>query len=178
VSAPALNFVPTITVMADGYELLIDRPDLANVGDLWGRGWSIIPLWFRGKTPSVRSWTEYQRRRPTFEEIEAWFGPPTPRNVGVITGTVSGLVVVDADSPEAFEWATANMPPCDMRVRTAKGVHLYYAYTGKAPIRNKVRATFAGKQLEIDVRGEGGYVVGPGSVHESGHIYTREGAGW
>jgi hypothetical protein len=42
--------------MADGYRLEIDRPDLMNVGDLWGRGWSVISLRPRDKRPALRSW--------------------------------------------------------------------------------------------------------------------------
>jgi hypothetical protein len=66
-----------------------------------------------------------------------------------------------------------------MRVRTAKGVHLYYPLSVDSTIRNKtrIRVGQAGR-IGLDVRAEGGYVVGPGSLHESGVIYTREGAGW
>jgi hypothetical protein len=166
-----------VITITDGYQLPVERPDLRNVADLWGRGWSVIPLWFRGKTPSIKSWAEYQQRCPTFEELEAWFGPPVPRNIGIVTGSVSGLVVVDLDSPEAVDWAAENMPPCEMRVRTAKGLHLYYSCRD-VRVRNKVRVRHGGRVLDIDIRGEGGYVVGPGSVHESGHLYVREGGGW
>lgn len=30
-------------------------------------------------------------------------------------------------------------------------------------------------KLAVDVRGDGGYVIGPGSVHKSGHVYTAVG---
>jgi hypothetical protein len=45
-------------------------------------------------------------------------------------------------------------------------------------MRNKVRVRFDGRPLDIDFRADGGYVVGPGSVHESGFVYIREGDGW
>jgi len=170
---------PVITkTMADGYELLIDRPDLANVGDVWGRGWSVIPLWFRGKTPAIKAWAEYQRRRPTVQELEEWFGPPAPRNVGIVTGKLSGIFVIDVDSEAAIAWATEHLPPCEMRVRTAKGLHLYFPYSGDKPAKNKVRVRYQGEHLDLDVRADGGFVVGPGSTHETGAIYTREGSGW
>jgi hypothetical protein len=95
--------------------------------------------------------TETKRRPATYAELEAWFNRREPFNVGVVTGRVSSLLVIDADSPEAEAWAAEHMPPCAMRVRTAKGVHLYFDYTGTTPIKNKVRCTFGGRQLEIDV---------------------------
>jgi hypothetical protein len=169
---------PAIQVLADGTRLEIDRPDLMNVGDLWGRGWSVIPLRPRDKRPAIPSWKVYQQRLPTLDELEEWFWTNPEGNVGIVTGSVSGIFVVDCDSPAAIAWAAEHLPPCEMRVRTAKGLHLYFPYTGKKPIKNKVRATFQGEQLALDVRGERGYVVGPGSVHPTGAIYTREGRAW
>ncbi len=168
----------TYKAMADGYRLPIDRPDLANVGDLWSRGFSIFPLHYRTKRPSLKSWAEFQQRTPTFSELEEWFGPPEPFNVAIATGKVSGIFVIDADSAAALAWAHEHLPPCNMRVRTAKGVHLYFPYSGDRPVRNRVRVKFNGEHLDLDVRGDGGYVVGPGSVHPSGAIYMREGEGW
>jgi Bifunctional DNA primase/polymerase, N-terminal len=45
-------------------------------------------------------------------------------------------------------------------------------------MRNKARIKYQGEPLEIDIRADGGYVVGPGSVHPNGHLYVRAGAGW
>ena len=47
---------------------------LRNIGDLWGRGWSVIPLELGGKRPVLSSWLDYQTRPATFAELEAWFG--------------------------------------------------------------------------------------------------------
>ena len=169
---------PAVKVMADGYSLPIDRADWLDVGDLWGRGWSIIPLQFKSKLPALRSWTEYQKRPARFEELQTWFEGPEPLNIGIVCGRVSGIFVVDCDSPAALGWAREHLPPCEMRVRTAKGLHLYYPYSGDRPIRNKVRTKYQGVQLELDIRADRGYVVGPGSVHPSGFVYSREGTGW
>jgi putative DNA primase/helicase len=165
-------------VMADGYRLPIDRPDLANIGDLWARGFSVFPVVYGTKTPAIPSWAEYQHRSPTFDELAEWFGSSRRLNVAVVTGKVSGLFVLDIDSDAALAWANEHLPPCNMRVRTAKGVHLYFPYSGDLRVRNKVRTKFQGEHLDIDVRGDGGYVVGPGSVHRSGLVYAREGEGW
>jgi hypothetical protein len=57
-----------------------------------------------------------------------------------------------------------------MRVQTAKGEHWFYRHSGQ-PVRNAVRVTTDAGELEIDIRGDGGYVVGPGSTHHTGHVY-------
>jgi hypothetical protein len=164
------------TVLPDGTILPGCRRDLLNVGDLWARGWSLIPLKPRSKVPAVK-WEAYQRRHATYDELESWFTMPG-FNVGIVTGALSGLFVVDADSASALRWVDAHLPPCNLRVRTSKGLHLYFPYTGDRPIKNRVRVKVDGQPLEIDLRGDGGFVVGPGSVHPSGFIYTREGSGW
>ena len=160
----------TTITLADGTVVPDCRRDLLNIADLQARGWSVIPLMPRSKRPSI-PWQEYQRRLATIDELERWFAKPG-FNVGIVTGTLSGIFVIDADTANAVAWALVNLPPCGLRVRTSKGMHFYYPL-GKRPIRNKARIRDG-----IDVRAEGGYVVAPGSVHENGHIYTREGEGW
>ena len=86
--------------LADGTILPDCRPDLLSIGYLMARGWSIIPLRARSKVPAVK-WEPYQRRLATLEELETWFTRPGS-NVGIVTGTISGIFVVDCDSPEAL----------------------------------------------------------------------------
>jgi len=167
-----------VKVLPDGTGLPGCRPDLLNIGDLWARGWSLIPLKYRDKRPAIASWTAYQRRPATFDEVCAWFDRSEPFNVGIVTGRVSGIVVIDLDSEDAVAWAGEHLPPCEMRVKTAKGVHLYYPCSDDAPWRNKARVSWNGRPLELDVRANGGYVVAPGSVHPSGFVYAREGSAW
>ncbi len=69
----ALSAATTVKTMRDGYKLPIDRPDWLNLADLWGRGWSVIPLDYRGKKPAITSWLEYQTRTATYAELEHWF---------------------------------------------------------------------------------------------------------
>jgi hypothetical protein len=171
------NLSPSVTVtLADGTSLPDCRPDLLNIGDLMARGWSIFPLNPRSKRPAVK-WEPFQHRPATLDEIETWFTKPG-YNVGIVTGRISRIFVIDLDSAAAVAWAEEHLPPCDLKVRTAKGVHHYYPYSGDRPMRNKCRVKFQGEQLDLDIRADGGYVVGPGSVHETGHVYMREGAGW
>lgn len=130
------------------------------------RGISILPLKEKSKIPAIPSWKEYQTRKPTEDELVKWFGNGSRHNIGIVTGGISGLAVVDLDSPEAVEFVKAKGGLITPTVKTGKGFHLYCLY--QDGIRNfQKRADLPG----IDLRGEGGYVVAPPSIHESGHVY-------
>lgn len=122
-----------------------------------------------GKTPTV-AWKAFQTARPSDQHLSAWFGNGHHRNIGVITGAVSNLVVVDCDSAEAVEWADAHLPRTPWRVLTSKGEHRGYRHPG-VPVGNQVRIDTGDPAIKIDVRGDGGYVVAPGSEHVSGARY-------
>lgn len=135
------------------------------------RGFSVIPLQPRGKKPALPSWREFQERRPTEEELGSWFGSGNRNNIGLITGAISGLAVLDADSVEAVEWCEANLP-LTPTVKTARGRHYYFKC--RAGLKNSVNVN----GLKLDVRGEGGYIAVPPSEHETGVMYAKvEGRG-
>jgi hypothetical protein len=136
------------------------------------RGFSVIPVG-RDKRPLIQ-WQEYQRRRPTAAELDEWFTDQSDRNVGIVCGKVSGVVVVDTDDAMAEAWASAHLPESPMMCRTAKGTHRYFGHPGQH-IRNAARLTTGDATIALDVRGDGGYVVAPGSVHASGTVYEAIG---
>jgi hypothetical protein len=121
-----------------------------------------------GKRPAI-PWKQFQSTRATDDQLIGWFGTES-RNIGIVTGVISDLVVVDCDSPEALAWADTHLPPTPWRVRTSKGEHRGYRHPGGA-VRNAVRIDTGDPTIKIDVRGDGGYVVGPGSLHASGAAY-------
>ncbi|WP_051618017.1 bifunctional DNA primase/polymerase [Desulfofundulus thermocisternus] len=131
------------------------------------RGWSIIPLQPRGKRPALASWQEYQSRQATPEEITAWWDRWPDANVGVVTGQVSNLVVLDLDGLDAVNFAKRHGVPLTATVATGKGWHVYFAHPGQ-PVQN---AAGLGGVKGLDVRGDGGYVVAPPSIHPSGRVY-------
>ena len=123
-------------------------------------GFSVIPLRANDKRP-VRPWEELQRRMVTEAEIQHWEWP----NIGIITGAISGIIVLDVDSVEGEkELKKRGMPPTPM-VATAKGRHIYLKHPG-GEVRN-----FARRLPGMDLRGDGGYVVAPPSMHPSGVRY-------
>jgi archaellum biogenesis ATPase FlaH len=120
------------------------------------------------KKPLV-PWTEYQKRLPTEEEVNQWFTTNPEANIGIITGKVSNLVVFDLDSEEAERYAEEEGGfPETARVKTGKGYHIYLKHPN-FEVRNNVN-----KKLAIDIRGDGGYVVAPPSLHGSGRRYSWE----
>lgn len=84
------------------------------------------------------------------------------------TGQISGLVVVDCDSAEAVERFVECYPPAKntCRSRTGRGQHFFFQFD--PGIRNSSSALGQG----IDVRGGGGYVILPPSIHASGQTYA------
>jgi len=135
------------------------------------RGLSIIPIKPGDKRPLI-AWEEYQERRADEAEIRGWFDTWGEINLGLVTGEVSGFIVIDIDSVEAKEGLKKHAGDYDLetvpRSRTGKGWQLFFKHPGK-PIQNRT-----GVIPGLDVRGDGGYVVAPPSVHPSGKVYRWE----
>ena len=136
------------------------------------RGWSVIPIEPRGKRPLV-AWLEFQRRIADAHEIDDWFDQHPDANVGIVTGGLSALVVLDVDPRHGgdaglmeLQHEHGALPPTLQAVTGGGGRHLYFAAPTPAP-RNRV-----GLRPGIDLRGEGGCVVAPPSVHASGRRYA------
>ncbi len=128
-------------------------------------GWTIVPVKKGTKMPAV-NWKEYQTRKPTNEELHSWFLDPAV-GVGLITGKCSGIIVVDEDT---YKKENPNQIPLDspLKVKTGSGGrHLYFKYVDG--YNNTVN-----KDLAVDVRGEGGFVVLPPTVHPNGNNYEWE----
>ncbi len=127
-------------------------------------GVGLFPLKWRSKEPACK-WLGYQC---TPEE------PSRFTNYGVRLGQCRDgwLLVVDTDDGEDEAWAEANLPDTPFKVRTARGWHRYYLSHGPVPkfIRRDGHV--------IECRNQGQYVVGPGSIHPSGAIYTPSDWSW
>jgi hypothetical protein len=88
-----------------------------------------------GKVPSI-SWAEFQHRRASEAELRGWFRHE--QNSAIVTGAISGVVVVDADSPSAHAWVIRNLPRTPRQTRTGKGFHCFYRHPG-VEVRNRAR---------------------------------------
>jgi hypothetical protein len=125
----------------------------------------------RGKHPRGH-WSRLATLSPRLISAQLADGP---WNLGVAC-KLSLLLGVDEDRPGAFaEFAAAigQVVEPTFTVTTSKGCHYYYRQTEGAPLGNG-RGQLAG--YGIDIRGggtgHGGFLVGPGSVHETGVIYS------
>ena len=136
-------------------------------------GLCVIPVKPMSKFPDLSRWQQYQSRRPTDKEIESWFS--VPRNIGIVCGSVSGgLIVVDFDDVRAFAFCFLESPVGRTPVaKTGKGVHVYTRLKGGGVPKGTTfqRKGDAKTWLPVDIKGEGGYVVAPPSVHPTGKAY-------
>ncbi|MHB2017731.1 MAG: DUF3987 domain-containing protein [Candidatus Xenobia bacterium] len=130
-----------------------------------------------GKHPRLGAWTE--KATTDQQIIRGWWKRWPNSNVGIAVG-LSGLVMVDLDSPEALTWASQHLPHTPVRVRSGRvggGAHLYYRKPAGA-VGNKAHITINGVKMAIDIRADNGNAVGPGSRHKSGSIYVGDGERW
>jgi hypothetical protein len=125
-----------------------------------------------GKTPA-KPWKRWQTERADERQISEWF-KDGDQNIAIVCGGVSGIVVVDTDDETAERWAEAKLPRTPWRTKTAKGMHRFYQHPG-APVRNRARRATRDGRIALDVRSDGGFVIGPGSRHASGARYTALG---
>jgi hypothetical protein len=152
------------------------------------RGWSVVPLHTAtggrcscgdsdcpapGKHARVR-WKSYMELRAGRDQVVRWWRRWPGANVGIVTGAVSGLVVLDVDPRHGGEDTLAELearngalPRTVEALTGGGGQHLYFRHPG---VRVPSRPVAPG----LDVKGEGGIVVGPPSVHVSGRPYVWE----
>lgn len=103
--------------------------------------------------------------------IRSWFEGAIRRNIGIVMGARSGLVALDCDSEEAHEHAKTLGLPDTMSVETGRGRHFLFAHPGrKIKSGDKILKAVA-PDLPLDVKGDGGYIVAPPSMHASGRQY-------
>ena len=89
------------------------------------KGFSVIPLKPRNKIRAIKSWKPYQTIYATDEELEIWFGNGAENNIGIVTGEISGIAVVDLDSAKAIESVSDYNIVDAPTVITGEGMHIY-----------------------------------------------------
>lgn len=133
-------------------------------------GWRVFPCGVKDKKPLVADW-------PTVatvdtNQLQAWWAQWPKANIGVATGVLSKLFTLDVDGTEgsisldALELEIGPLPET-LEGRTGSGGrHLHFIYPDRE-VRNK-----QGFRPGLDIRGEGGYVIVPPSIHPvTGHAY-------
>lgn len=141
--------------------------DLNNALKLVAEGFRVFPLEPNSKVPMRgTSWLKLATTDPAKVE-RLWRDPvmgwEADWGVGIATG--QGLMVFDADpknggmeSLQRLEFIQGDLP-ASFRVRTPSGgIHIYLRT--ETPVANSAGKIAPG----VDIRGEGGYVVGPGTM--------------
>jgi len=154
-------------------EGLEPSPALLCASRLVAAGVNVIPLLPRDKRPASR-WESLQHRPLAQMDCElvdrylnSWWGAGKDYGLAVVTGSVSGIVVVDVDDDAAKELVEQTCGwPRTVIVKTSKGWHLWFRHPGES-LGNRVRVADVG----LDVRADGGYVVVPPSIHPTGFEY-------
>jgi len=129
-------------------------------------GYSIIPL-KKDKKPIVKAWKDFQTTAATDEMIEQWWDTYPKSNIGIITGAISGITVVDIDTGGDTVVPLDTFPETYTVKTPSGGYHLYYKYDATI----KQTANTYPQYPHLDIRNDGGYVVGPGSDNGKGGKY-------
>ncbi len=134
------------------------------------QGLCVVPTRPDTKMPYIL-WTEYQKKLPDEKQIEQWFDKDYPgANVGFITGLISGVCVIDIDSPEGKEQVAKYIPDSlifPIAESPRGGEHWYFRCTNTDL---KTTVGVPGFQ-KVDVRANGGFIVAPPSVGANGKPY-------
>lgn len=137
------------------------------------RGWAVSPLRPQSKEPLTAH--GYKDATVDPQTIARWWQACPDANVGIATGGVSGVVVLDVDpraggdeSLRDLEARFGPLPDTVTALTGGGGQHYYFALPQGAAVRSRRVAP------GLDLKGEGGYVVAPPSVHPSGGAYQWE----
>jgi hypothetical protein len=135
------------------------------------RGWVPLPIVPGAKRPLL-AWEGLQHHAPAEWEVRDWYARWPDAGLGFVTGAVSGLVVLDVDpghggtaSLSEIEAREGSLPDTIEAATGGGGRHLYFAHPG-GRVGNR-----AGIAPGIDLRGDGGMIVAPPSLHPSGQRY-------
>lgn len=141
-------------------------------------GLAVFPIKPKSKQPLTEHGLKDASKEP--EQIESWWNRWPVANIGIATGAVSGgLVVIDLDVDRdkgidgrvtLREWEAEHekLPDNTWLAITGRGGYHYF-YHDTSTVRNRT-----GIYEGIDIRGDGGYIVAPPSVHPNGNTYEWE----
>lgn len=136
----------------------------------------------KGKHPAV-PWVTFQKIPATEAQIMAWFnGPFADYGVGVITGAVSGIFVIDSDQGQGkpgaeslndIQMINGDLPYTVQAKTGGGGVHYVFKHPGNGTLITTAKNVLG---AGVDVRGDGGFIVTAPSIHESGRHYIWDDA--
>ena len=140
-------------------------------------GWPVLPVAAHGKHPLAHHGVH--DASVDAARIRRWWSRWPDAGVGIATGAGSGLAVLDVDVKAGGRVSLVGLRsgrtlPFTLLAHTGGGgFHLYYRQPDGLRVPNTVGRlpNVDGPLPGIDLRGDGGYVVAPPSVHASGRPY-------
>ena len=119
-----------------------------------------------GKHPDVGpSWKRFMREHADLALVRRWFTQKPYANVGIVTGEISAILVLDADGEAGVTELERRGYPTTWTARSGSGgLHLYLRHPGYIVPNRKIARIG-------DLRGDGGLIVAPPSLHVSGNRY-------
>jgi hypothetical protein len=128
-----------------------DSPTFVLAYHLHQLGFSILPLASRTKRPA-RKWKRFQTERCDALDLVAWF-VDNDFQPGIVTGAISGIVVVDCDQA-AVPDSARQLCDSTLTQQTTRGKHFVYRHPGyRCGNRQRINGD------AVDIRGDGGYVA-------------------
>ena len=165
-------------MFAEGVGRMSEYPSMYDAAIEYAKkGFAVFPLKYRDKVPLTRNGCKDATTDAA--QIKAWWQKYPNANIGLATGSVSqNIFVIDLDidedrgidgyhSLEDWQREHGDFPETWTAITGRGGYHLYYRGNGK--IKNR-----AGIIDGVDIRGNGGYVVAPPSIHKNGRRYEWE----
>lgn len=142
------------------------------------QGWRVFPVDpVDGKRPKIAKWQEKATTNP--EQIRTWWQAWPNANIGIATGERSGIWVLDVDvkddkpgheSLSDLESTHGELPATMHAITGSGGSHYYFRCPEGTKVKNSADSIAPG----LDVRGSGGFIVAPPSVHSCGRYYEWE----
>lgn len=141
----------------------------------------VFPLVQNGKTPAIKGGRGCLDASTDCEQVNTWWNTFPYANIGISTGEDNGIIVIDVDIDlekdidgseglKALEKKLGKLPETWEAITGRGGRHLYFKYPAGHSISNSASSIAEG----VDVRGNGGYVVAPPSIHSNGRGYEWE----
>jgi KaiC/GvpD/RAD55 family RecA-like ATPase len=137
------------------------------------RGLYVFPV--EHKRPLVKWGTD---ATTDSEQVKQWWTDHPEWGIGIATGKKSGIVVVDIDPGKSGAESLlslivehGNLPDTPESLTGGGGRHLIFKHPGEGV---KIKNSASDLGPGIDIRGDGGYIVAPPTLHESGKRYEWE----
>jgi hypothetical protein len=124
-------------------------------------GFSVIPTRPGSKKADLLpSWLPYQEKIASEEDIRRWWGQWPDANIGIVTGEISNLTVIDGDAPEAvLEIEQHIASPIPIVLSAREGHRHYYFKYNKDWGKSRRISNFP----PIDIKSDGGVITAPPS---------------